>query len=82
MTISSKPRQAVVKVIRGFAARPEDKPPAIVHARGGAYTEQIHLSPEQENELGSDLFGYFEAERVGNKWTIKSRLPDSPNRTW
>lgn len=81
MTISEKPKTGIVKVTRALSPAGK-KLPALIYAAGGRYKEQQQLSPEIEKALGFDLHGYFEAERIDNRWWIGKRLPDAPNRRW
>lgn len=76
----SRPRTAVVKVIRGFGKKPEDATPAMVIPRKGLKQEQ-YLSRETRDAMGDQLVAYFEAEMVGGDWWIGKRLPDA-DRGW
>lgn len=80
MSISIKPRIAVVKVMAPLGENASDRP-ATVYARGGKNTQRMHLSPEAKVALGGDLFGFFEAELVDGHWWLGKRLPDG-DRGW
>lgn len=70
----------VVKVLLVLNAK-YDQPLAVVHTRGGRQEREQFLTDETKRDLGSDLFGYFEAELVAGIWWIGKRLPDG-NRGW
>lgn len=80
MTISAKPRCAVVKVVAGLSRN--RILPVTIHARGGKFVKRQYLSPEQRAQMGEDIAAYFEAEWINGRWWLGKRLAESPERTW
>lgn len=75
MTVIWKDREAVVKLTVTAPGL------ALVEQRNGRFSREQGLAPDVRSALGADTVGYFEAERLGDLWIIKRRLPDS-NRGW
>ena len=80
MSITAKPRESIVKVVRSLGPDGVGNF-ALIHGRNGRHVEEHYLSPEQESELGDRLIAYFAAERIGGRWTLKQLLPNA-NRGW
>lgn len=76
-----RPRETIVKVMRGLSSFGNPMP-ATIYKKGGAHTETQFLSPEQTAEIGDALSAYYTAERIGGRWSLKEKLPDIPTRTW
>lgn len=74
MAIAAKPKIRIVKVARKLDPNKDAPTAALIHERNRAGVRQF-LSPQTRTDLGTDLFGYFEAERIGNIWFVGKRLP-------
>lgn len=79
MTLA-RTKTAIVKVLRGFPEDPADQVPAVIVTRNGR-KEETYLSPETKEAMGSDLFAFFEAERVDNRWWLGERVENGA-RGW
>lgn len=74
MAITARPKTRVVKIVRALNPDRDAPAAALIHERNRAGVRQF-LSPETRADLGTDLFGYFEAQRIGNIWFVGVRIP-------